>query len=220
MDGIPVIDAIAHADDSSEDNFANDHAVQIVDEAASFTGAANPSAYSIPREAFIRDWTTQGSRGCHVRRKLLRSGGQPRPADQGIEEWLGVDAAPTPGQGLAAHQAVAQNPDVVVMAAQPTEIVAAGQVFQQAGVPVITEASPNDLLLPKPKPWFYGIYPTSAQFAQSFLQGARDALGDLKGKRIAFSGLDTPDVNGVFTQALPHLLDPHQNEYPQGSDSS
>jgi hypothetical protein len=33
MDGIPVIDAIVHADDSSEDNFANDQAVQIVDEA-------------------------------------------------------------------------------------------------------------------------------------------------------------------------------------------
>jgi branched-chain amino acid transport system substrate-binding protein len=111
------------------------------------------------------------------------------------------DAASTSSQGLiAARQAIAQNPNVVVVAALSTEIVADEQVFQQAGVPVITEASPDELLAPTPKPWFYGIYPTSNQFAQSFMQGAKEALGDLKGKRIAFSGFDTPDVNGVFTQ--------------------
>lgn len=59
IDGVPIIDGIVHAYNSLPDNFANAHGAMIVDEVSDFVSAANPPGYSIPKEAFQRDWTAE-----------------------------------------------------------------------------------------------------------------------------------------------------------------
>jgi branched-chain amino acid transport system substrate-binding protein len=109
------------------------------------------------------------------------------------------DAQSTPNQALvAARQAVSDNPSAIIVAALSSEIAASQQVFQQAKIPIISDAVVGTLLSPTPQPWYFAIASTPQQIAESFLAQSQTALGSVKGKRIAYNGFDSTDTNEIL----------------------
>ena len=117
------------------------------------------------------------------------------------------DAKSDPNAGASAfRQAIATNPLLILHAGVSSELASSESVLSSAKIPVISISTVDDLLAPKPTPWFFSIDATSSQFAAAQIEMLQKSLGEpLQGKKIAI-------VNGV-SAALTEIGDFAQNNY-------
>lgn len=117
-----------------------------------------------------------------------------------------LDSQSDPNSALTAfRQAISDNPTVIVQAGVSSELASAQSLMSSAGIPVLSDSTLDTLLVPKPAPWFFNIYPTASQFAASQILQIQAAGGSLKGKKIAI-------VEGV-SASLDEQLNFAENQY-------
>jgi len=179
--------------------------------ASSSNGDASDDAGPF-KVAIVADLTGAGSASNGSAAEGFRAAFEAANADGGIDgrkiEITTYDSKSTPDAAqIAARSAVADEPSVIAFAALSSGLVSAQNVFEQAGIPVLSVSAAEELLTPEPRPWYFTGGSTAAQIAESWLEVVSSQVDDVKGAKVAFHGLDSSTTNSIFDEARKLLED-------------
>lgn len=178
--------------------------------ASASTGDASGDAGPF-KVAIVADLTGAGSSSNGTAAEGFRAAFEAANADGGIDgrkiEVTTYDSKSTPdATQIAARSAVADEPSMIAFAALSSGLVGAQNVFAQAGIPVLSVSAAEELLT-SDSPWYFTGGSTPAQIAESWFEVISSEVGDIKGLKVAFHGLESSTTDAIFAHARELLED-------------
>lgn len=165
-----------------DDDAAGKHIVAVV---ADQTG---------PAAAFVGTSFANGVEGSIKALQKSGSGGD-------IEVRIFDAKSTTEGAQVAVRAAMAAKPEVIMVGTSSAGTTAVLPILQQAQIPTFTVAPIEDMLFPKPQPWYFTVSESSNQYGEYLYAGAKDALGgSLEGKRIGLAGFESANIDLFFNE--------------------